>query len=82
MSYEKVMQANNLVIGTKQTLRALTNNEVLEVYIAKDAEFRVIQKVEGLATNKEVPIVYVDSMKMLGKACDIEVGAATVAIKK
>ena len=27
-----------------------------------------------------VPITYVDSMKKLGKACGIEVGAATVAI--
>ena len=34
------------------------------------------------ATELNVPITYVDSMKMLGKACGIDVGAATVAIKK
>ncbi|WP_413376897.1 50S ribosomal protein L7ae-like protein [Alkalihalobacillus sp. 1P02AB] len=81
MSYEKVMQANQLVIGTKQTLRSLDNEEVSEVYIAKDAEYRIIHNVEALAKAKEIPIIYVDSMKMLGKACKIEVGAATVAIK-
>jgi large subunit ribosomal protein L7A len=37
-----------------------------------------------IKTAKElnVPITYVDSMRMLGKACGIDVGAATVAIKK
>ncbi|KMK74858.1 50S ribosomal protein L7ae-like protein [Alkalihalobacillus pseudalcaliphilus] len=82
MSYEKVMQANEIVIGTKQTLRSLDSNEVKEVYIAKDAEYRVIHKVEASSRDKGIPIHYVDSMKMLGKACNIEVGAATVAIKK
>jgi large subunit ribosomal protein L7A len=32
------------------------------------------------ALGLNVPILYVDSMKKLGKACGIEVGASTVAI--
>ncbi|MCK0473316.1 50S ribosomal protein L7ae-like protein [Halalkalibacter sp. APA_J-10(15)] len=82
MSYEKVLQASNLIIGTKQTLKALDDGIVSEVLIAKDAEYRVIYKVEALAKEKQVPLVYVDSMKRLGKAADIEVGAATVALRK
>lgn len=82
MSYEKVLQANDLVIGTKQTLKALDDGIVSEVIIARDAEYRVIYKVEALAKTKDVPLVYVDSMKKLGKACRIEVGAATVALRK
>ncbi|WP_088106041.1 50S ribosomal protein L7ae-like protein [Halalkalibacter urbisdiaboli] len=82
MSYEKVSQAENLIIGTKQTLKALDNGEVAELIVAKDAEYRIIHKVEALAITKRVPIHYVDSMKKLGKACRIEVGAATVALRK
>ncbi|WP_227938916.1 50S ribosomal protein L7ae-like protein [Alkalihalobacillus deserti] len=82
MSYEKVLQAKDLVIGTKQTLKALDEGIVTEVFIAKDAEYRVIYKVEALARAKEIPLLYVDSMKKLGKACGIEVGAATVAFRK
>lgn len=82
MSYEKVLQANDLIIGTKQTLKALDDGSVSEVIIARDAEYRVIYKVEALAKTKDIPLVYVDSMKKLGKACGIEVGAATVALRK
>ncbi len=82
MSYEKVLQAKDLVIGTKQTLKALDDGIVSEVIIAKDAEYRVIYKVEALAKTNDIPLVYVDSMKKLGKACGIEVGAATVALRK
>ncbi|WP_100405989.1 50S ribosomal protein L7ae-like protein [Bacillus solitudinis] len=82
MSYEKVLQAENLIIGTKQTLKALDNGDVVELIVAKDAEYRVINKVEALAVSKRIPIHYVDSMKKLGKACGIEVSAATVALRK
>ncbi|MCM3715691.1 50S ribosomal protein L7ae-like protein [Halalkalibacter oceani] len=82
MSYEKVLQADDLIIGTKQTLKALDEGIVSEVIIAIDAEYRVIYKVEALAKTKNIPLVYVDSMKKLGKACGIEVSAAAVALKK
>jgi large subunit ribosomal protein L7A len=82
MSYEKVIQAKSVIIGTKQTIRALKNHLIQEVFIANDADpFLTVRVVES-ATELNVPITYVDSMKMLGKACGIDVGAATVAIKK
>ena len=80
MSYEKVAQAKTLSIGLKQTLKSLEKDTAAEIIIAKDAERRVTQKVSQLADEKKVPIFYVDSMKQLGKACGIDVGAATVAI--
>lgn len=82
LSYEKVMQAKNVTIGTKQTLRALKADQVLEVFIAEDAEARVVNPVISLANEKQVPINKVDSMKKLGKACGIDVGVATAAILK
>jgi large subunit ribosomal protein L7A len=83
MSYDKVAQAKlNVIIGTKQTLKAMKNGEIIEVVVANDAERRVTEKVVNLAKELEIPLTYVDSMKDLGKACGIDVGAATVAIKK
>ncbi|WP_017754869.1 50S ribosomal protein L7ae-like protein [Calidifontibacillus oryziterrae] len=81
MSYEKVSQAKEIVIGSKQTLKAIKEKEVSEVIIADDADRRVTNKILLVAKENNIPIFRVDSMKKLGKACGIEVGAATVAIK-
>ncbi|WP_223703239.1 50S ribosomal protein L7ae-like protein [Sutcliffiella deserti] len=80
MSYEKVMQANTFIVGTKQTVKALKSGTVKEVVIAEDADVIVTQKVIHTAKENNIPIVKVDSMKKLGKACGIEVGASAVAI--
>lgn len=81
MSYEKVMQASDIIVGTKQTIKALQNGEVKELVVASDADLRITNKVVQAAKEKNVPVIHVESMKKLGKACGIEVGAATVAIK-
>ncbi|AGK51885.1 50S ribosomal protein L7ae-like protein [Bacillus sp. 1NLA3E] len=80
MSYEKVLQADHIIIGTKQTVKALKSGVVIELIVATDADLKVIAKVLQTAKEMDVPITYVDSMKKLGKACSIDVGAATVAI--
>ncbi|WP_033827294.1 50S ribosomal protein L7ae-like protein [Bacillus andreraoultii] len=80
MSYEKVKQAKKIKIGTKQTIKALKSGSVHEVIIASDADQRLVSSVIKQAEEYQVPITYVDSMKILGKACGIDVRAATVAI--
>jgi large subunit ribosomal protein L7A len=80
MSYEKVLQAGKIVIGTKQTVKALKEGKALEVIIAEDADPSIVDKVMEAAKEANVPVTKVDSMKKLGKACKIQVGAAAVAI--
>ena len=80
MSYEKVLQAQKFVIGTKQAVKALKEGNVRELIVAKDADAKVTAKVVSEALDINVPILYVDSMLKLGKACGIEVGASSVAI--
>ena len=80
MSYEKVLQAQRFVIGTKQTVKALREGNVQELIVANDAEPKVTAKIVNEALLLNVPVLYVESMKKLGKACGIEVGAAAVAI--
>lgn len=80
MSYEKVLQATKIVIGTKQTVKVLKDGTASELIIASDAETKVTAAVVKLAQDLNIQIIYVDSMVKLGKACGIEVGASTVAI--
>jgi len=80
MSYEEVKQANQLFVGTKQATRAVQLGKADKVIIAKDADPRLTMKVTSLCTKAGVEVDYVESMKLLGKACGIEVGAAVVAI--
>ncbi|HHX18216.1 MAG TPA: 50S ribosomal protein L7ae-like protein [Clostridium sp.] len=72
----------NKTVGLKQSLKAIQKGIVDKVYIANDAEERVVSKIINLCTEKNIPIVYADSMKQLGKACGIDVGAAVVSIVK
>jgi len=83
MSYEKVAQVKpRIIIGTKQTLKAMKNGEISEVIIAEDADQSITQKVVDLAEELNIPYGHVDSMRKLGIACGIEVGASTVAIRE
>ncbi|MGK9268984.1 50S ribosomal protein L7ae-like protein [Bacillus inaquosorum] len=80
MSYDKVSQAKSIIIGTKQTVKALKRGSVKEVVVAKDADPILTSSVISLAEDQGISVLMVESMKKLGKACGIEVGAAAVAI--
>lgn len=77
-----IQSEGKLKIGTKQALKALNNNAAHAVYIARDAEEHVTRQLVELATEKNIEIIYVETMKQLGKACKIDVGAATAVIVK
>ncbi|PYI50146.1 50S ribosomal protein L7ae-like protein [Paenibacillus flagellatus] len=79
MSYDKVKQAEKITIGTKQTTKMVELGKAAEVFVAKDADPRVTAKIVSLCKKMGVQVTYVDSMKQLGKACGIEVGAAMAA---
>jgi len=80
MSYEKNLQGQKLSIGTKQTTRSVELGKASEVFIAHDADPRITTKIVNLCNKSGVKITYVDTMKNLGKACGIEVGAAMAAV--
>ncbi|HLR61790.1 MAG TPA: 50S ribosomal protein L7ae-like protein [Lentibacillus sp.] len=83
MSYEKVTRfQSNLIIGTKQTLKAIKRGAVSEVFIADDADRHITRKVESMAHEMSVPCHRVDSMQKLGDACGIDVNASAVALKQ
>lgn len=78
----QILKDSKKVVGTKQTTRVLNENAVKLVFIANDAEEHVIQGIKSLSHEKGIEVVYVDTMKELGKACNIQVQAACVAVLK
>lgn len=48
MSYDKVKQAENISIGTKQTTRMVELGKASEVFVAKDADPRITAKIVNL----------------------------------
>ncbi|WP_330666295.1 ribosomal L7Ae/L30e/S12e/Gadd45 family protein [Vallitalea sp.] len=76
------LKTNSKVIGLKQTLKALENEEVEVLYVAKDAQDEVTIRPIELAGSKQIPVVYIDTMEELGSVCDVEVKTATAALIK
>ncbi len=67
-------------VGLKQSLRLVETNGAERVYIAQDADDRVVGKLREMCVNRGVEVVNAESMKVLGRACGIDVGAAVVAV--
>jgi large subunit ribosomal protein L7A len=82
MPIERIRQAKRVLVGTNQTMKALNDNRVMEVFLAKDADKRILDSIIQLCQEREVAYEYVDTMKELGKACGIQVNAAVAAILK
>lgn len=70
------------VVGIKQSKKMIRDGEAKQVFIAKDAEQRVIGPICALCQEHGVAIVEVPTMKELGKAAGIAVGAAVVTVAK
>ena len=70
------------VIGIKQVSKAVKNDLAKCVYIADDAEDRVLRPLKELCESKNVETLSGGSMAELGKSCNIEVGAAAAALLK
>lgn len=70
------------VIGIKQSIKAVEKGMVLQVYLARDADVRILVPLQQVCETQNVPIIEGCSMEMLGAACGIDVGAAAVAILK
>ena len=67
------------VVGIKQVKKALREGRALEVILADDADPALTEPLEEACRAVGVPTRHTASMKELGKACSISVGAACAA---
>lgn len=77
---EKLKSAKNKVVGTKQTTKAIDKGKALAVFIAEDAENRIKEPLLEKCKEKSIKVINVNTMKKLGEACGISVGAAAAAL--
>jgi len=69
-------------VGVRQSQKAVVSGIVGRVYVAADAADRVRIPFLNLCREHNVEVESVESMALLGEACNIDVGAAVVAILK
>lgn len=82
MPIEKLRSNKNVTIGLKQTIKAIGKDLVQMVFIAQDADEKVLRPLIDLCKEKNVHIEYVPDKKELGRECNIQVGAAAVGLLK
>ncbi len=70
------------VVGLKQVLRAVRAGQAAKVYLCRDADEFIYRQVETACQEHKVPMVPVDGMEALGKACLIAVKTAAAAVLK
>lgn len=78
---QAILDAPKKVIGLKQTMRAIQKGRIERVFYAADTEEHLIRKLAPLCQENKVPLLPIKvDQRELGKICQIEVGAAIVAI--
>ncbi|MBQ5999968.1 MAG: ribosomal L7Ae/L30e/S12e/Gadd45 family protein [Clostridia bacterium] len=76
----KSLQKTPKFVGVKQSKKALLEGSAVRLLVARDAQPALVEPLIELAAQKEIPIEWVDTMKSLGEACSVKVGAAAVAL--
>ena len=79
MTLDTLKNANR-VIGIKQVTKAVKRQTVQLVFIANDADERVVEPLKKVCSENNVTIDENATMKEIGSVCNIEVGAAAAAI--
>ena len=76
------LSGSNKVVGAKQVKRALKDGRAARLYMAMDADPRLLQPLVQEAVNRRVPVTQAPTMKELGAACGIAVGAAVAVLTR
>lgn len=79
---EELKNKKRRTVGLKQTTQAIRAGMAEQVFLAEDVDDYIAKKVEEECSKHGLTINYVDTMKEIGEACGINVGAATAAILK
>lgn len=78
----ELLKKKEKVVGIKQTKKAAEQNKLEAVFIAHDADQRVVGQVKQFCEENKINVCITESMKQLGKAAGIDVGASVIGIVK
>ncbi len=71
-----------LVVGTKQTLKAIKERRVSKVFLADDIDRHIKEEILYVVKDNNIPFEMVESKMKLGRECGIDVSAASAALLK
>lgn len=74
------LAAGKRVVGARSVYRKLIKSEIIKVFVARDAEKKVIESVLKEAKARGIPVEWADDSKILGRACLIERPAAVAGL--
>lgn len=77
---QDALKRKDKVVGLKQTRRALEEGKLECLYVALDADTKVVGQLKQLCEQQGIAVQMIESMKQLGKAAGIDVGASVVGI--
>lgn len=80
MPFPEMEKGARLTVGSKSTITAIQNGSAVRVFVAEDADKKLILPILAICQEKGIPVVRVVSMRELGRACGIQVGAAAAAV--
>ena len=80
MSIQELKDAKALVVGTKQSTRAIAEGQAKKVFLADDADRHLKNQIETLCQKQQIPLEGVPTMMELGRLAGIEVKAAVATI--
>ena len=82
MPFSQLKDRRKRTVGAKETKKKLDEGQLIMVFIAMDAERRIIRPIIEIAAVQGVPVEEVSTMKELGRACGVDVKAAVCGLLK
>ncbi len=74
------LKGASLVVGAKQTRRAILSGQAKKLFLAADADPALTAPLAELAGERSIPAETAADMRALGAACGIAVKAACAAV--
>jgi len=71
-----VLNKGDLIVGARQSMKALTNGNVSEVYMAEDSDEFIKNDFIKECEARDINIVRYNTKAELGRDCGIEIGTA------
>ncbi len=82
MSLDLIKDGKKRTVGTRETRKALEKGLLEGIFIAMDAEHRLVKPLIVAAKASGISIYYVETMKKLGAVCEVEVDTAIAGVLK
>jgi len=79
---DQPLLAGTKIVGAKQTLKAIETQKASVVYLAMDADEKIIVPLKDACLRNGITVIEADTKDNLGKQCGLSVGAAACAVLK